>query len=99
MGSVLGDEAVFDEGDVVGHGAVQQHGFLQHESDLGTQTVQGEVADVDTLDADAPGVGISESRDHAQHVDLPPPVGPTMPTMSPGWTSKVMSCSTGTSGW
>ena len=55
------------EGDVVGHGAAQQHGFLQHESDLGTQTVQLEVADVDTVDAEAPGVGVSESRDHAQH--------------------------------
>ncbi len=55
------------EGDVVGDGAVQQHGFLQHESDLGAQTVQGAGADVDTVDADASGVGVSEARDHAQH--------------------------------
>jgi hypothetical protein len=50
-----------------GHGAAQQHRFLQHKSDLSAQTVQLEVADVDAVDADAPGVGISEARHHAQY--------------------------------
>ena len=52
--------------DVVIDGVVEQHGVLRHDADGCSQTVLGQVADILTIDRDAPCIDIVEAVDQAR---------------------------------
>src|SRR4029077_938556 len=59
------------EGDVVADGSPQQHGVLEHEADLGAQSVQRVIGDVGTVDRDAAAVQVPESWNEAYERRFP----------------------------
>jgi hypothetical protein len=67
-------------GDVLAHGAMEQHRVLQHEADVRAQRIELVVAQIAAVDQDAAGGRIVEARNEAHHGGLAAAGRPTIPT-------------------
>jgi hypothetical protein len=69
-------------------------GLLPHPSHPGTQCIGVGIVQNDAADATSPASGRANPASNANTVDLPPPLGATSATRSPGFTARSKSCNT-----
>ena len=72
------------EAQVLGHRAVEQVGVLGHDGDLAAEHVERQLAQVVAAEAGrGPPAGSKKRSSSQTSVDLPAPLGPTTPSVSP----------------